>query len=260
MRVCRRKFQGMLIYQFSNKDVTGRNFALPLVVSVIGLWLMLLGSGAWADVLRGRVEADDELLRINRPLNGSGRGMLPGQTQSTRIARPLPAFSGQNGRGLVDATAFNSPLSGRVQQSGFGLGAVKADDFASPPARKFDLGADRGSRELLLAWERWHKQLSEAIYRRWSERAELPGRAVVRVTVTSNRQIRADIISSTGGPYFESSLLNAIDGLNGNPGLTFPAKSHRPQVSFEADYIAASNVRPGYNWIKNDFERVKEEY
>jgi hypothetical protein len=137
---------------------------------------------------------------------------------------------------------------------------VKTDDFKAPPPKNFDLGAERNSREMVLAWERWHKQLSEAIYTRWSARAQTPGQASARVTVTSSRRITASILRSTGGPEFDMDLTDAIVGLDGNAGLTFPAKSQRKQVTFEADYIAARNVRPGYSWVKNDYERVRQDY
>jgi hypothetical protein len=54
--------------------------------------------------------------------------------------------------------------------------------------------------------------------------------------------------------------MSAISSLNGNPGLTFPAKSQRNSVSFEADYVAGANVQPGYSWVKNDYEKVRENY
>jgi outer membrane biosynthesis protein TonB len=136
---------------------------------------------------------------------------------------------------------------------------VDDNAFAKAPSN-FDIGAERGSKEMTLAWERWHKQLSQAIYTRWQNMAQDPGRATVRISVTKDRTIRAQILRSTGGPMFDQVVLMAIESINGNPGLTFPAKSQRQHVSFEADYIAASNVTPGFSWVKNDYEKVREDY
>lgn len=245
----------------------GRENVVPGTIrrtlALLAAWCVLGAAGspaAYSEVLQGRVSVEDELLRINRPAAGAAPDRLRGNGESTRIARPAAGFNGAAGRPLVDTTAFAPPLSGQAKQDDFKLGVVKADQFKMPPPNNFDLGAERNSRELVLAWERWHRQLSQAIYSRWSARASSPGQATVRVTVTSDRSIRADIVSSTGGRQFQESLLDAIEGLTGNPGLTFPSKSRRRQVTFEGDYIASPNVRPGYSWVKNDYERVREEW
>lgn len=215
---------------------------------------------AQAQMLQGRVYKDDQITRISRPASAQLGGSFSAAPPAARIARPVAALGAGAVPGLVDTAAFASALSGRADTSRFGLGVVKSAAFAAPPPRNFDLGAERGSKEMVLAWERWHKQLSEAIYSRWSAVARSPGRATMRVTVYSDRRIAATIVDSDGGPRFEGELLGAVDGLNGNPGLTFPAKSQRKQVSFEADYIAARNVKPGYSWVKNDYERVRESW
>lgn len=221
------------------------------------LFAMAVSPALAADVLKGGVQKDEQLYRMNRPAQGS-------VTDSGMPARaPMRIQRAQTGSaplsGLIDRSAF-TPQQGQANDSDLRSGVVKSGDFAAPPPKNFDLGAERGSREMVLAWERWHRQLSQIIYQRWSDRAEMPGKATVRVTVTNNRMIRANILSSNGGPIFDAQLMAAIEGLNGNPGLSFPSKSLRQKVSFEADYIASSNVTPGFNWIKNDYERVQEHY
>lgn len=211
---------------------------------------------ARAEFLQGSVTKDDAIMRINRPTGQP----LQGEANVNRIARPAPSFTAQAAvPGFVDTSAF-APLAGRANQTAFNAGVVKSDAFKVPPPKKFDLGAEAGSKELVLAWERWHKQLSEAIYSRWSSRAREAGQASVRVEVTKNRTIRATILTSTGSEDFNEVLMDSISGLNGNPGLTFPTKSRRDRVAFEADYIAARNVRPGYSWVKNDYERVRDSW
>lgn len=206
-----------------------------------------------AEVLQGRIEKEDANTRISRPAAGAGgNGGAP-----LRIARP----KGDSLRGgVADVSAFKTPLAGRAQDEGFSLGAVQPGDFASIPPNKFDLGAERGSKEMMLAWERWHKQLSAAIYQRWSEMADSPGKATLRITVTRDGHITPVVVQCLGGRRFERGLLAAIMSLDGNPGLSFPSKSQRPQVTFETDYVASTDVQPGYSWVKNDFEKVRENY
>lgn len=219
-----------------------------LFLSLVLLSTVIGSLPANADVLKGRVEQED--LRLRGGDNGSGGGMPP-VAPPMRLARPALPLQGS----AIDATAFNAPLMpGKADQDV--LKGV-ANDFAAPP-KNFDIGAERSSREMVLAWERWHKQLSEAIYTRWQKRVRTPGKATIRVDVTRDKRIRATIISTDGDGRFISSVMEAIEGLSGNPGLTFPAKSQRQDVSFEADYIAATNVAPGYSWVKNDYERVRD--
>ncbi|HEY9786847.1 MAG TPA: hypothetical protein V6D17_15765 [Candidatus Obscuribacterales bacterium] len=221
------------------------------------LVLQTLNMHANAEVLQGRIEKEDVNTRIARPLSGSAAAGAPAAAPPLRIQRPTQSpLSGS----LVDTTAFRAPLSGRVKDENVSLGLLKPNDFASIPPSKFNLGTERGSRELVLAWERWHKQLSAAIYERWSETADVPGKATLRVTVTKDRKIIPTIVHSVGGRHFERGLLAAIMSLDGNPGLTFPSKSRRSEVTFETDYVASTDVTPGYSWVRNDFEKVREHY
>ncbi|MFX7667041.1 hypothetical protein ABTJ82_19405, partial [Acinetobacter baumannii] len=82
---------------------------------------------------------------------------------------PAPDFRNRNPlSGLVDTSGFNAPtLNGSANDNGGRLGLVQPAQFDSTPNSKFELGADRGDRALVLAWERWHHQLSQAIYDRW---------------------------------------------------------------------------------------------
>ena len=193
--------------------------------------------------LEGRIEEED--FRIRKP-------MSPEINLVGRPEQPLNAAS------PVDSNAFTAPLSGKADTSGL-KGAVQSTDFANLP-KGFDIGADKGSKELVLAWEKWHKQLAAAIYQVWNGRAKSPGRAVLKITVYRNRIMVPEVLSCTGNSDFRRSIMSVFSDLNGNPGLTFPAKSEREQVSFEAEYIAGTNVDPGYSWLKGDFEKVHKEY
>ncbi len=209
-------------------------------------------------LLKGNVQHVDENTRLQRPTGNLG-DRLQGQTESTRLQRGAPVEAPSFRGSLVDTNSFRQPLAGRASDDGVNLGLLKPNDFANLP-NKFDMGAERGSKEMVLAWERWHKQLSEAIYTRWSETADTPGRATVRLTVTRSNQVIPVVVSSSGSGRFDRGLLEAITSLNGNPGLTFPKKSMRDKVEFETDYVAATDVKSGYSWVKNDFEKVRENY
>jgi hypothetical protein len=215
-----------------------------------GLFTLCTLAASADQILQGGVE--EENYRLTHPNNGQA---LQGKAQdSMRITRTAPLKAS-----AVDATAFTQAEKPVNAPNPLNAGVVDTGAFAQPP-KNFDIGAERGSREMVLAWERWHHQLSGAIYSRWQEVAESKGHATIRVTVTKDRHISAEVLDLHGSHRFESQILEAINSLEGNPGLTFPAKSERQQVSFDADYIADTNVNPGYSWVKNDYEKVREGY
>lgn len=223
-----------------------------LIICLICLLTSQIPAIAEKDMLKGSVQKEDALMRIERPSNNQGAS----QSNSLRLSRPSTSPL----TGLVDTSKFSNPSSDNLRSDAAHLGLVQPNNFQSLSANKFDLGADRGSRELLIAWERWYKQLSGAIYTRWSQVADVPGHAVVRITVTKDRELRASMVRSSGDRDFDHGLMDAIMSLDKNPGLTFPGQSQRKLVSLESDYIAGTNIEPGYNWVRNDVERVQESY
>jgi hypothetical protein len=218
--------------------------------------IFVLVAPAMAKVLQGGVQEEDEITRLARPQNLTGS-----VDQPSRLQRPLPApdFHGRPVTGMIDTHAFH-PLAGNATNDDAKLGLLKPNDFASIPASKFDLGADRGSKELTLAWETWHHQLSHAIYLRWGQVASVPGKATLKITVTKDRHIMPMLVSSSGNPVFDDGLMQSVRSLDGNPGLTFPSMSQRSVVSMEADYVAATDIQPGFSWVKNDYEHINSNY
>ena len=202
---------------------------------------------ATAKMLEGTVNQSSHITRLTRSSQ-----LDSGATMNAAPPLAPPVVRLNRGTPLVDNTKFaQAPLKGAVDQGNLG-------GLAS--GGRFDIGADRNSRELTLAWEQWHKQLSKAIYDTWSSMVEERGRATLRVSVDRGRQITINVLNSNGGPRFTKSLMAAIEGLEGNAGLSFPSGSQRQVVSFEADYVADTDVQPGYSWVKGDFEKVRHDY
>ncbi|HEY9677272.1 MAG TPA: energy transducer TonB [Drouetiella sp.] len=236
-------------------------FSIKTFASVVSLSITLctaFSAAAEAKILQGSASKDDEIMRLNRPDNSQSGGTSA--SDGLRLGRPMtaPDFH-KTLSGLVDTRSF-SPLSGRATRDDGKLGLLKPAQFGDIPNSKFDLGAERGSRELTLAWEAWHKQLSAAIYKTWSDIASVPGKATLRIYVTKDRQITGTLVQSSGNFEFDQGLLSAVRSLNGNPGLTFPSQSERQSVSFEADYVAATDIQPGFSWVKNDYEHIQKNY
>jgi hypothetical protein len=225
-------------------------YCLVLFVAGATTWPL---SAANAEVLKGEVQTEGELMRIQRPeMNQNGSADL--RLDRTPVLAPQRPQSG-----LVDTSAF-APLKGSAQQGDANLGLMKPGQFGAIPNDKFDLGAERGSRALVVAWELWHKQLSQAIYARWSQTASVAGSCTLKLTITKNRMIQVTVVHPSGNPIFDQGLMDAILSLNGNPGLTFPSQSQRQFVALESDYVAGHNIDPGYSWVKDDYEKVHQSY
>jgi hypothetical protein len=92
------------------------------------------------------------------------------------------------GSGLIDRTAFATLPAGPLSAS------------AQEQNSRFDIGAERSSKKMTLAWEAWHKQLSSEIYARWQEVALIRGRATMRVTITRDHHVIAQLTSPSGNP------------------------------------------------------------
>jgi len=225
-----------------------RHLAFSLAVLPITAQIALAQAPAPApsSPLQGNIEEEDFRIHKARP-------------DGMRIGREMQPQQPTLGGSAVDSSAFAGPLSGHTDDSQLRGQAVQSADFAKLP-KGFDIGADKGSQELVLAWEKWHKQLAAAIYQVWNGRAKSPGRAILKITVYRNRVMVPEILTCTGDSDFRRSIMSVFSDLNGNPGLTFPVKSERQQVSFEAEYIAGSNVDPGYSWLKGDYEKVHKDY
>ncbi|MBS1990955.1 MAG: hypothetical protein JSS83_10585 [Cyanobacteria bacterium SZAS LIN-3] len=221
----------------------GRLLNLILTASIVAAALP-----ASAQVLQGGVRLDGSMNRLSRPVLNGSAGTSTDMPPTAPPAR-LTGYANQGGagQGLVGSGQFDASPGGDSLVS-------SADKNA------FDIGTERGSKELTVAWDAWHQQLSKEIYARWQELAFDRGRATMRVTVTKDHHIFGQIVSNSGNPRFDGTLLEVIRSLDGNPGLSFPGGSQRQSVSFIADYIADTNVQGGYSWEKNDYEKVKQFY
>ncbi|MBI1271007.1 hypothetical protein GC174_11305 [bacterium] len=228
---------------------------VALLVASLAALCPLAARPVSAEVLQGNISKNEAMTRLARPSGLTGN--LSSLNTDNKMPPLAPPIQAQSSRLTAMGTKFDISTF-KDSFGGLASGTAKSDEYASN--NKFDLGADRNSRELTLAWERWHKQLSKAIYDSWSSQADEPGRSTLKVIVRRDRTIQVVLVNSDASARFNRQLKDVIMSLQGNPGLSFPTKSQRSQVSFEADYIAARNVRPGYSWVKDDYETVRENY
>ena len=236
---------------------------------VLGLlFLSLIGAryAAFADdTLQGYIKRDDAA-NTQQPGptgdrsagNGSsagGAGITPGSAPHHRRVARLGAH-----------TEKTDDQTNVADLNDFRLDAASSSDGAESgrsliPRKIFDLGVDANSKELVLAWEKWHKQISGSLYYRTWRRlagASTSGSATLDIEVTKSGQLTANVIDQSGSPLVEQAYLDAANSLNGNPGLAFPTGSQRDAVSFTYTYKLSPFVHPGYDWKKNDFETIRD--
>lgn len=189
-----------------------------------------------AEVLQGGVE--EESYRLAHPEGKKDKG-TGANADPLRLARA--AADEDDDADLAKPQA--APLQGIL------------DDF-EPNA--FDLGAERDSREMVLAWERWHHQFSAVLWQRWYAVNRYRGRVQIKITVTRDLHITVECLKRRGCLEFENTILGVVNSMDRNPGLTFPTNSQRQSVTFITN-LTAGNVPASYTWDKSDFETVRKE-
>lgn len=91
----------------------------------------------------------------------------------------------------------------------------------------------------VLSWDEWYMKLSELLKEPLLEAMDKynapVGENTVRVTVRDNQRLTISIERS-GGPEFDSAIIEAYSRLDGSPELAFPDGSLRPKVTLLSDH------------------------
>lgn len=221
-----------------------------------------LGVTVGAETLKGGVEVQEEILRLERAkaLNGAAQSEAPLQG-NLRLQRP--GLSLGQAKPLIDTSAFNAPLQGaadqgafklNAQQQGMSLGLVKPGDFPSPMQAQ----AERNSREMMVAWDTWHHNFSSSIYNYWNPRNNMKGMVEIEFTVTKDNRLSARVVDANASPQYVGLVMDSINHFNGNPYvLTFPKGSLRNSITFKLTFQSGPRVKGGYYWQRGDYEKYR---
>ena len=106
-----------------------------------------------------------------------------------------------------------------------------------------------------INWDEWYKRVCRVVYDNWEIDQANPGKACVRVTVWSGREIEARVLSFTPAQgasrdvtretAFRETSLRAINSLEKTPVLDFPLRSNRGKIIFDLDMNRAVNGPSG---------------
>lgn len=199
-----------------------------------------------SEVLKGSVSEESEAeTRIHRF----------GQNTDVDVSADMPTTRIHRVSNSSDSDlTFGGPLTSQTAKSA----ELSSNDTANKPTSKFDLETEANSRVLSLAWERWHKQLSQALYDRGRPRAT--GVCSFVVTVARGQHVTVKILDSAGSPLVTEDLVQTVMSLEGDPGLIFPRGSKRLMVHDSLVYMSGRRISGGYDWVRNDFENIRQDY
>jgi len=235
------------------------NFRRPLCL--VFSWCLSVGTAYGSDLLHGKIQQSDRSQRIQRP-------KLP----NAAAAKPTGNSSGaaSNLKSFVDTSDFDfaKKMSRELPRT------AVVPCFPEPAAQsdKKAIASGATDSELLIAWEQWHKRVSEAIYQNWVRNSKVLGVAHTTIRVTRDRHITVtvhDVSVDQPGLIFAHSLgfspdklerefqdevIQSVEPLDGSSILDFPEKSRRLDVSFTPYF--RKQGQSGYDWKKDDYERV----
>lgn len=214
------------------------------------------------DPLQGRVQERNMLKRVNRPA-------MPSRPLGEALEHVSNAVRGHKKSGF-DLTA--SSISNTLDKGIFDLS--KPADRGDNKQLKAGAGAaeskDLTDKDLVIAWENWHKQLCSTIYRHWLIYGNIPGEAAIALHIGRNGDIRFDMsdyhvdaseeFSMNQRQLFEHSIDRTLQMLERSEVLEFPARSQRQEVSLTTKFsFTESDGGPsGYTWKRGDYERVNQ--
>lgn len=222
---------------------------------------LLLPAPCLADeVLQGRIEKANA--RVNRPaMPSKPLGDALDHISAGKHSRAGFDLTASSVANLLDKHAFDFSQNAFEGQNSK-LGASASESSTQP----VDSASDR---ELVIAWEAWHKRLCEHIYHHWLSLGRVPGEGVVVLHVTRDGKIDYDLqdfhteLFDESVPeqrmLFDECVGETLKALNHKEVLPFPARSRRTEVFLSTRFSFRHGDGPsGYNWKKGDYERVDD--
>lgn len=215
--------------------------------------------------IKGHVEAGDVFVKLMRPVKPAGLPLPSAAKHPLLPKAELDALSRQSENSLSSMIDSNDFMLG-VRPEEFARQAI-SDDKAGAVTKDGELS--ESDRELIIAWESWHKAVSAAIYRRWRIFGTVAGEAKVKLVVSREGDISSKLISYDydagddldifgSKELFEANVVETLKSLNHDSVLVFPVKSKRQEVVLNTRFASHMGLGlSGYSWKRGDVERVQ---
>lgn len=216
-------------------------------------------ANAQQKTLKGRVES-----RTGNRLSRPAMPASPLGDVFDNIGKP-----GQAGGKLNAQAAKKDPLDA-LKKDDFNFRAQLMQSSKNDPEETKAAEADQKDRDLMIAWDAWHKRVCEAIQRNWIAEPHIPhGDEKVAVNITRDGRVHFHMLNyqhqtpsselfDTKREHeieFEAAVANTLRGIERKKVLIFPAGSLRKQVEFTARFQTDADSE-GYTWKQGDYEKV----
>jgi hypothetical protein len=245
----------------SERTITKLAISASLLATLAGTVVSAQATEDAKELLKGKVQASDHIVRLQRP-----------KTPVLQSESPL----GAGGTGKLQAEIdFGDFALGKHRQ----MPEMPMDDrtaYGAPPTAPMpapDLRSNVEDDQLVIAWEEWHKRVCRAIYENWMANSHIRGVAHTEITVTRDHHIYVSIkdvevsaLEIARAPRhlvmagkleeeFVNEIMQTVQPLDGSGLLEFPERSRRERTSFSPYF--KKQGESGYDWRTDDYERVK---
>lgn len=233
-----------------------RNMCLALMLSLI------LQATCFADdPLQGRIEQRNALTRVSRPA-------MPSKPLGDALEH-VSSGSGNHHKSGFDLAA--SSVADVLDKHYFEFNYPSTDTKADSPDRTdktLKSGDEASDKELIVAWEEWHKRLCANIYHYWLIYGNIPGNGTVVLHILRDGDIDFELqdfhvnlfeeFSAEQRELFDRSVAHTLQMLAHSDILAFPERSQRKDVTLSArfSFTEQDDGPQGYTWKKGDYERV----
>lgn len=219
---------------------------LILVAAVVASSTTMQIVSAQDTLFQGRVEQRNSLKRVTRPA-------MPSKPVGEALEHVSNSVKKKTG---ADTKLAATSLTAMLDKGSF-------DTFA----KTLQGTADGADKELVVAWEHWHKNLCSVIYQRWIDCGNIPGDASIDIHITRGGDVDFQLKDYSVNPteqfstnqkeMFEHAVgrtLQLVDPI----ALSFPARSQRNEVNLTTKftYSDREDGPQGYTWKRDDVERV----
>ncbi|MBX9686335.1 MAG: hypothetical protein K2X27_06505 [Candidatus Obscuribacterales bacterium] len=220
--------------------------------------VLLFHAAAQADPLHGKVERSSNA-RVSRP-------SMP----SRPMGDALDQVSQRGGHHKAGFNLAATSVSNLLDKNAFDLNYLQGSprpDFSKASETK-KAAAGEEDKELLIAWEEWHKNLCSNIYRFWQIYGTVPGNGSVTLNISKDGDVDFDLrdfqinhfeqFSPNQRDLFERSVNQTLHMIAHSEFLAFPARSKREKVTLSTrfSFTEADDGPSGYTWKKGDYEKV----
>lgn len=208
------------------------------------------------DPLQGRIEQRNAMTRLSRPA-------MPSRPMGEALEHAQTGKMSDIASGTMDKKKKTATAIGQLftDQSQFILNLKQN----SPP----DFGKSEKDKQMILAWEEWHKRLVQAIYQDWQTYGNIPGDAVVSLSITKEGEMEFEMkqfaithafdrISDKQSELFEGAVARTLQMIDHSAVLPFPTGSQRNNIQLNVtfSYTNADNGTQGYTWKHGDYEQI----